>query len=272
MELESDRLSQILSLSENVFSDCLDYFNTIRIPIIEAKLKKDSSVYRARVTSKNALLNNLSEYSMPPVSKSYSRVGSPNEEWFYCSETFETSIIETLPRENEDHGQPNIHYVHIGEWVVKDALNVLVIPDFDLKNEILQAINLDLYFDNNDKVVWGKINPHFIAPTTEDLKTYQLTAAFVHSMLLRDQSKQGSKIEGIVYPSVQYNLKSNIAIKGDSLSNGSLLLKSAMSMVFKNEALTLGKKKPHYSGPIEEPVYGVYDSIKDKINWQKDEN
>lgn len=155
--------------------------------------------------------------------------------------------------------------VIFGIWQIRKPINVLVIPDFELKNEIAKAMNLNERYSNQDRRFWDFISPYFYESTKTTPDIYKLTSALISSIILRSELSN-SKVDGFAYPSVQYREKTNVALRPNVIDNEKLVFTKAVDMTFKKENTLNKNGLPSYFGPSNERQ-GILNRTTQKIEW-----
>ena len=266
MELiQESIIHNIFQSSANPYNDFLNYFLSIQIPILETRLAISQTIYRARYSEPDTSLNEYSEYIYPPSNNSFSRIGIPGDIWFYGSDNKIACIAEMLPFWYNNFELGSSIKVSFGFWQIRQPVNVLVIPDLELKNEIAKAMKLNERYSEIDRKFWNYISPYFYESTKTNPNIYKLTSALISSLIIRSELTD-NKIDGIAYPSVQHREKTNVALKPSVIDNHQLVFKKAVDMIFNKHKILNTSGLPNYFGPSDERE-GTLNRKTQKIEW-----
>ncbi|KYG84126.1 hypothetical protein AWW67_03165 [Roseivirga seohaensis] len=264
--LKPSIIEGIFKFSNNRYDHFLNYFHSIHIPIIETKLKLAQTIFRARFSKPDEILEDYTEYIYPPhKSNSFSRIGKPGDTWFYASDNYEACLMEMLPYWYEQFELGTSIRVSIGTWQIRQVISILLIPDVELKNEIAKAFNEVAPYSEEDKKFWNFISPYFYQSSKCNPVIYELTSALVTSVLERSELT-GSNLDGIAYPSIQYREKTNVALKPSVIDNEQLIFKSAFDMIFNKESELNEEGLPIYLGPFD-GRQGILNQTSGNIDW-----
>ena len=149
--MEINKIIEIYKNSYQKYNDLYNYFlNHCSFKISVARLPLGYITFRIRDYKKLDEIVNRENVQYPKSSPYFSRIGKPNQIWFYVSDGWKASLTEMLPNwyRKINHGE-NIKII-ISTWHVKQDINVLIIPDLDKINNVSKELNLDSYYKNKD--------------------------------------------------------------------------------------------------------------------------
>lgn len=223
----------------------LNAFGQIDLPLLTHKLFPKAIIYRARESSPDEVMENFSDFSYPPPTDSYSRIGKPGDVWFYASEHFDACLAELLPTWKGEEGE----YLRVtfGIWELKEVLNVLIIPDLENENQYTKEAKLNDQLSASDKEFWRLVCPYFFQSQEENPEIYLLTSALVTALM--EQAEKGKlSIDGIMYPCVENKEKTNIALLPHTIDENKIAFKRAEDMLFNQSGEAQGDF-PGFEGP-----------------------
>ena len=188
-------------------------------------------------------------------SKTFSRIGKLGQIWFYVSEDFNASIAEMLPSWYSKKNSGEIIKIIVSRWHIRHDIKILIIPDLYNINEICKDIDLTVY--NENKNFWSYICRKYRTTTMEDENIYEFTSAFANSLIDRSIN-ENKNFEGVFYPSVQYPLKSNLALLPTTVDSEKIVLRDLYQIDYKKSSLLSIYGTPYYY-PIDAFRQGFYE-------------
>lgn len=259
-------INEIYQSSNNKYKDLYEYFLThCGFSITSTRLNIGFDTYRIRDYQDISEINNKDDVKYPPFSRSFSRIGKPNQIWFYISDDYQASFAEMLPIwYKKVNAGTNIKIV-LSIWHIRQEIKVLIIPDLKNINEVCKRLDLSTYL--NEKDFWSYICERFGTSTLDDENIYLFTSAFANALMDRAK-KEGKEFDGIFYPSVQYPFKSNIALLPSCVDYEKVILRSLLKGEFKKSYILNIHGTPNYE-QISDFEQGFYDPDKDVISWTK---
>jgi len=259
-----DRIEEIFRYSYRKYDDLYEHFlNYADFQILSTNLTLGYDTLRIRDYDDLDKIKSRDDVKYPPESKSFSRIGKPNQIWFYVSDNFNASASEMLPGwySKVKHGD-DIKII-ISKWHVREMIRVVIIPDFNNQNAVCRLLDLSSY--HRDKKFWEYIGSKFRLTTLQNKDIYQFTSAFSNAIM--DRAKLDDFVlEGIFYPSVQYPFQSNLALCKETVDEEKILLKSLYKTVIHKSLILNEYGLPNYK-QICDFEQGFYDPYKDKIQW-----
>jgi hypothetical protein len=264
--MNTNRIEEIYRFSENKFNDLYMYFlNHCGFQILSTKLCLGYDTYRIRDYKELKEIKTKDNVKYPPSSSFYSRIGKPNQIWFYTSDDYNVPFAEMMPIwYSKINPGENIKII-LSIWHIRHEITVLIIPDLININDVCKRLDLSAYY--HDQKFWSFICNKFRTTTLEDKNIYEFTSAF--SNVLMDRAKiEGKNVDGIFYPSVQYPLKSNLALYTSCIDNDKVVLKNLLKAEFNKSKILSYNGKPNYI-QISDFEPGFYNPEKDTISWTK---
>jgi len=259
-------LNDIYLSSANKYEDLYNYFyNHCGFTITSTRLTIGYDTYRIRDYQDISQIKNKDNLKYPPSSPSFSRIGKPNQIWFYISNDYNASLAEMLPIWHKKINPGSNIKIILSVWHIRKEIKVLIIPDLKKINEVCKRIDLSTYF--NEHNFWSFICEKFGASTMDDQNIYQFTSAFANALM--DRAKiEGLEFDGIFYPSVQYRFKSNIALMPSCVEDEKVVLKTLFKSEFKKSFILNTKGTSNYE-QISDFEQGFYEPDKDVVTWTK---
>ncbi len=262
--MDIHRIEEIYRTSFNKYEDLYNYFfNYCGFQILITRLSLGHDTFRVRDYKDLNEIKDKDDVKYPPTSKSYSRIGKPNQIWFYVSDHFNASLSEMLPVWFSKVRLGDDINIIISTWHVRQEIKVMIIPDLNRNNEVCNAIDLEAY--RNELEFWSYISQKLRTSTLESKDIYQFTSAFANSLMDRAKLEK-LDVEGIFYPSVQFPSKSNLALLPSTVDSEKIVFKSlAKTIIHKSRLLNISGT-PNYQ-QICEFEQGYYEPYKDVISW-----
>jgi hypothetical protein len=259
--LKADKIEHIFKNSKDKFTDFLDYFRKIHLPLVRFELDSGGKVFRARHSLPNDIMDSFEDYTYPPPTDSFSRIGKPGDVWFYASQDYDACLAELLPSWEKENGEKL--RVTFGFWQIKEPLKVLFVPD--LENENPEANQKHVQLNEEAMAFWELICPYFFQTLEENPDVYFLTSALITAMLEKGE-ESGTAIDGVVYPCVEDKKKTNVAIKPHVIDEGKINFTGASDMLFLQEEEDVGDFAG-FSGPFQKRT-GILEPDSCRISWQ----
>lgn len=243
--MDTEVIDEIYKTSTNKYNDLYNFFfNSCKFEVLSTRLQLGFEIFRVRDYKKMSEIKTTKDVQHPPKAPTvFSRIGKPNDNWFYISDDYNTAITEMFPSWHSKLSNGQIIKIIISKWQIKKSINVIIIPDFDNINKVSKMLNLSSHYD--DKEFWLYICKKFKTTTLEDKYIYEFTSAFANSLIDR-ANLNGKKIKGIFYPSVQYPLNSNIALLPSIVDSKKIILKDIYRTVIWKSWFKNKTKKPFY--------------------------
>ncbi len=261
-----ERIEEIFRHSLSKYDDLYEYFlNYADFKILLTNLTLGYDTLRIRDYENLSEIRSKKDVQYPPESNTFSRIGKPNQQWFYVSDNFNASISEMLPSWFSKFTHGNDIKIIISKWHVRENISVAIIPDFSGENVVCKHIDLSRY--QKDRKFWEYISSKFRLTTLQNKEIYQITSAFANAIMERAKI-DNFVLEGIFYPSVQYPSQSNLALKKETVDNDKILLNSLCKTEIHKSLILNVNGLPSYkqSCDFEE---GFYEPHEDKIEWKK---
>lgn len=254
-------IEEIYKSSERIYEDLYHVFMyNCGFQILLTKLSLGYDTYRIRDFNDIREIRSKDNVKYPPVSKTYSRIGKPDQIWFYVSDDIGACLAEMMPIWYSKNKPGQDINIIVSTWQVRREVTVIIIPDLMNINEVCRQIDLSPY--HSDKVFWSYICSKFRSTTLDEKDIYQFTSAFANALVDR-ASLEGKQVDGIFYPSVQYPIKSNLALRTSCVDDDQLVLRYLCKTVFKKLMIN---GIPKYE-QITDRNLGCYDPEKDLISW-----
>lgn len=263
--LRESIIKSIFQSSTNKYDDFFNYFNEIHIPILETRLALSKTIFRARYSINSKILIDFSEFKCPSSNNSFSRIGKPGEIWFYTSNDYMACLAEMLPIWFKKFELGEKIKVTFGFWQIRQPIQVLVIPDHELKNKMAKAMELVKPYSDKDRKFWDFIGPYFYQASMENPNIYMLTSALISSMIYRSEL-DGNGIDGIAYPSIQHREETNIALKPIVIDKEKIYFEKAVEMTIQKLGDLNDLGLPKYVGPSNVRE-GILNRSSNKIEW-----
>lgn len=264
-KLDSKVIDEFFKNFENPYDRFLEYFLEIQFPILESTLAVGKSVYRARHSDPKIKFSQYSDFLYPPSTTSFSRIGKPGDILFYASDNYEACLAEMVPYWFSEYELGSKIRVTFGVWQIRRPIRVLIIPDFEFKNDLAKAMRDRMAYSQEDFEFWKIISPYFFETTAVSPKIYQMTSAFIQSIFLRN-SIENDLVDGIVYPSIQHREKSNLALFPKVIDEGGMIFQYPIDAIFQKSLEINTKGLPSYVGPFESSK-GIHELSTNKIIW-----
>lgn len=259
-----EKIEEIYRYSYQKYADLYEYFlNYADFQILLTNLTLGYDALRIRDYNDLDKIKCRDDVKYPPTSNSFSRIGKPNQIWFYVSDNFNASASEMLPGwfSKVKHGD-DIKII-ISKWHIREVIKVAIIPDFNNQNIVCKQLDLTPY--KKERKLWEYISNKFRLTTLQNEEIYQFTSAFANAIM--DRAKLDDfDLEGIFYPSVQYPSQSNLALDKKTVDNEKIVLKSLYKTVIHKSLILNENGLPKYM-QICDFEQGFYEPDKDKIEW-----
>lgn len=262
--MDIKRIEEIYRYSFHKYEDLYEYFyNYCEFQISSTKLSLGFDTIRIRDYKNLNEIQSKVDVQYPPTSSSFSRIGKPNQIWFYVSDDFNAAASEMLPGWYSKINPGDDISIIISTWHVRQEIKVIIIPDLTNQNEICKKIDLQVY--NANRKFWSYVCGKFKTTTLESKFIYEFTSAFANSVFDRTIDL-GKNVEGFFYPSVQYPTKSNIALLKSTVDDKKIVLKYLdRTKIHKSRLLNI-YGTPNYKQTCSFQS-GFYDPNTDKIEW-----
>ena len=259
-----NRIEEIYRYSFRKYEDLYDYFyNNCEFQITSTKLSLGYDTIRIRDYMDLKEIQSKVNVQYPPTSTSFTRIGKPNQIWFYISDDFNASVSEMLPSWYSKIRPGDDINIIISVWHVRQEIKVLIIPDLNNLNETCKKLDLQAY--NLNRNFWTYICNKFRTTTLESKNIYEFTSAFANSVFDR-AIIEGKDMEGFFYPSVQYPTKSNIALIKSTVDNEKIVLKYLDKTIIHKSRLLNIYGTPNYK-QICDFNHGFYEPEGDEFEW-----
>jgi len=257
------KIIEIYQNSYQKYDDLYDYFlNYCGFQILATRLSIGYITFRVRDYNNLDEIVKRENVQYPKSSPYFSRIGKPNQIWFYISDGWKASLTEMLPSWYKKIKPGENIKVIISTWQIRQDINVLIIPDLDKINNVSNALNLDSHYNSD---FWKLICRKFQSTTLEDKNIYEFTSAFANALITRAQY-EGKPVDGIFYPSVQYKQESNVALIPSVVDNEKIILKDLLRTECHKSRILTVQGLPSYETVLE-PVRGYFEPHKDEITW-----
>lgn len=254
----------IYQSSYDKYEELYNYFlKYCELEVLVTDLVVGYRLIRARDISSLESIKSKKDVQFHPTSKNFSRIGKPNQIWFYLSDDENACLLEMLPSWLNKYKLGQTIDVVLTLWQIREKMKVIIIPDFYKKNEIVNKLNLNSSFNN--KEFWYYICKKFKTTTLEDKNIYYFTSAFSNALIDRYEIEKNT-IDGIFFPSVQYPEKSNLAFKPHLVKDEHLILSDLKKISYRKSLILNKYGKPQYF-PIDGDIQGYYEPNLDKITW-----
>ncbi|MBN2616618.1 MAG: RES domain-containing protein, partial [Bacteroidales bacterium] len=229
------------------------------------KIKQGSLIYRARYSVGNNSFAKLSDVSYPQKEfvQNFSRLNRPYQNLFYASETEKTCLSEMIPYWIDKFNKGDIFSITLGEWIVRNELKLIIIPDASNINE--RNINVLGQLDKPEIEFWNYFSNKFKTSTKQDKDIYEFTSAFGNALWLNSKIQKIDSA-GFMYSSVQSPKNLNIALCTSSIDNGDLVPVEFVEMHVQRGDLNK-KGLPTYK-EIGDRKRGLIDLNKALIDWK----
>lgn len=264
-KLDPKVIDEFFRTFENPYDRFLEYFLEIQVPILESTLAIGKSVYRARHSDPKIKFSQYSDFLYPPSTSTFSRIAKPGDILFYASDNYEACLAEMVPYWLSEYELGSKIRVSFGVWQIREPVSVLIIPDFEFKNDLAKAMRDRMAYSQEDLEFWKIISPYFFETTAASPKIYQLTSAFFQSIILRNNIENNS-VDGIVYPSIQHREKSNLALFPKVIDERRMIFQYPVDAIFQKSLEVNSKGLPSYVGPFESSR-GIHELSTNKIVW-----
>jgi hypothetical protein len=263
--MDLNRIKEIYKDSYYKYDDLYKYFfNYCGFQIKSSTLSKGFLTWRIRDYQNLSEIRSREDVQYPPKSTTLSRIGKPNQIWFYISDGWEAAHLEMLPTWYKKVKPGNNINIVLTRWQIREQIKVLIIPDLNNINVVCKNLNLDSYF--LDKQFWELITNKFGTTTLEDKNIYEFTAAFSNALITRAQI-ENKEFDGIFYPSVQYKSQSNLALLPEVVDEERIVLYDIFrAEIVKSSILTV-QGLPQYR-TTKEMIQGYYEPNKNIISWE----
>ncbi len=267
--MKVDEIEHIYRTSKNIFEDLYSYFykNAESLNVLTAPITKDTILFRTRDVDSIDNIKGIEDVQYPPSSPCHSRIGKPNQIWFYTSDHYQACLSEMLQFWYDKYKLGETITVIITSWKIKLNLNIIFIPDFNNDNEVLKHYGINSYFKNDP--LWDYICKKFQTQIFDDKNIYQFTSAFSNS-LINVAKSVNNHIDGIFYPCVQYPKKSNIALRSSLVDNNSIVLNEIKKIEAIKRSELNENSLPSYdinANPSKE-LDGDYNPKLNEISWK----
>jgi len=105
-------------------------------------MKQGTHLVRVRYSDKMESLIDLTEISYPKKCfvKGFSRLNRPYQNLFYASETIKACCAEMVALWFDEFKTGDTIKVTFGEWILKDDLKLLIIPDTNNESEFNKKV------------------------------------------------------------------------------------------------------------------------------------
>lgn len=262
--MDIERIDKIYKHSYQKYDDLYDYFITYcRFQILSTNLFIGFDTFRIRDYNNISDITKKENVQYPKSSTTFSRIGKPGQIWFYISDDLKAAFAEMMPAWFSNILPGQTIKIAVSTWKICLPIEVLIIPDLANINDVCKAIDLSAYKNNID--FWSYICRKFRTTTLEDKHIYKFTSAFANALI--DSSKmEEMNVDGIFYPSVQYPLKSNIALLPSVVIDEKIVLKKIFKIDYRKSIEVDTKGKPNYQ-PLSDFQEGNYNPAKDIISW-----
>lgn len=259
-------IEELYQFSDRKYDDLYIYFlKYCGFQILSTRLSLGYDTYRIRDYQDLLEINTKENVKYPPSSHFFSRIGKPNQIWFYVSDDYSASLAEMLPNWYTKIIPGEDIKIILSTWHIRHNISVLIIPDLKNINEVCKRLDLSEYYHNQD--FWSFICKKFRTTTFEDKNIYEFTAAFANALM--DRAKMEVKnIDGIFYPSIQYPLKSNIALLPSCVDDEKIVIRNLFKAEFNKRNILNSNGTPTYKQKSDFEL-GSYDPEKDMISWTK---
>lgn len=258
------KIEEIYRYSYQKYVDLYEYFlNNSVFQILLTNLTLGYDTLRIRDYTDLDKIKCRDDVKYPPTSNYFSRIGKPNQIWFYVSDNFNASASEMLPSWYSKVKPGDDIKIIISKWHIREVIKVAIIPDFNNQNIVCRKIDLTPY--KRDRKLWEYISNKFRLTTMQNKEIYQFTSAFANAIM--DRAKLNDcDLEGIFYPSVQLPSQSNLALNKLAVDNEKIVLKSLCKTVIHKSLILDENGLPNYQ-QICDFEQGFYEPDKDKIEW-----
>lgn len=267
--MKINEIEDIYINSKNKFGDLYNYFykNAAYLNVLTAPITKNTILFRTRDVDSLNKIKSLKDVQYPPCSPDYSRLGKPNQIWFYTSDHYQACLSEMLRFWYDKYKLGETIIVIVTSWIIKADLNIIFIPDLNNDNEVLKYYGFNKYFRNDD--LWKYICHKFKTQTFEDEHIYQFTSAFSNS-LIDVAELENNYIDGIFYPCVQYPKKSNIALRSSLVDNKSVILSEVKKIETIKKSELNDNNLPSYDINFDRntEINGKYNPELNEIIWE----
>ncbi len=138
-----DEIEKIYKLSNLKYERMLSYFvNLSRLSYQTVPMKQGTHLVRVRYSDKMESLIDLTEISYPKKCfvKGFSRLNRPYQNLFYASETIKACCAEMVALWFDEFKTGDTIKVTFGEWILKDDLKLLIIPDTNNESEFNKKV------------------------------------------------------------------------------------------------------------------------------------
>lgn len=229
-------------------------------------VKQGSTLIRARHNEKLEpfkFFNDVS-YKKADTISSFGRINRPGQSMFYVSENEKTCFKEMLPFWLEKFATNDEFIVVLGDWYVRHDLRVILIPD----PENVHIHNHDFFAGiiDEEQLFWKYISDKFKTSKSLDKNIYEFTSAFSNALILNAQ-KQGFKVDGLMYSSVQSPENINIALLPDVVDSENVIPRQFLTINFLHDGLDNDKKPQYKENEKKNRLRGLIDIDKRLIDW-----
>jgi hypothetical protein len=263
-KISAQIIDHIFTSETEKFKVFHEVFGQIDLPLLTHFIGPEAVIYRARESSPDKIMKDFSDFTYPPPTDSYSRIGKPGDVWFYASENFDACLAELLPTWKGQNGEQL--RVTFGLWNLKEELKVLLIPDLENQNRYTKEARINDQMSPSDKEFWKLICPYFFQSQDKNPEVYLLTSALVTAMM-EQAEKEELHVDGIMYPCVENKEKTNIALLPHTIDENKITFQSAEDMLFSKSNKCHGEF-PGFEGPMQRREgWLVPESC--KIKWKK---
>ncbi len=236
------------------------------MPILTTLIKAKNFMFRIRQNVTSLDFQTFEDLSYPPAEcvNSYSRANRPQQQVFYASDNFATTLAEMMPYWSKGFDVGDIFPMTSGMWELEQDLLVTIIPDLVnqrlmeqlAKSSASRAIAADLNY-------WNYINTFFHGQGFNDNRFYKVTSAFCNS-LIQNATTFGEKIGGVLYTSAQDPTGWNLALAPTVADNCLTLIHVAKHFIRKGKR---SNGKPSYDNYIKAVVAKSLDYRNRQIKW-----
>lgn len=263
---------QLDKLILHLMRHTLNYLNYLQInygmPIITIPINEGSHCFRSRSNVGNNDFLNICDLSYPPRNcvKKYSRVNTPIQQVFYCSDNYEANITKLMPYWLEEIEIGETFAITTSVWQLKKSLPVAIIPDFE-NDQLMNLLKLlpKLNQGTIEREYWDYINSFFRLQGFYQPDIYKFTSAFCNA-IIKNYNSSDEVIHGILYTSIQHLEAWNLAISTDYVDE-SLELKDVFKMYITKRGIKNGK--PEYDNfRFSKQIQAKHlDNLNQKIIW-----
>lgn len=261
-----NKIEYIYRNSSNIYQELYEYFmSKCKFTVLTTYLSEYFQCFRVREIEDTSEIKTKKDLGYRPTAPDYfSRVAKSGQNLLYLSDGQKTAFAEMMQKWYFDKTNVSSFDIVVAEWSTKAAkqIKVIIIPDFEQKNNVCKEIDLSAY--EEDKWFWSYISLKFRTLPMHESDIYKFTAAFSNAIL--DKSNE-DVIDGIVYPSVQYPEKVNIALQPYVQDKNMISLgKHPFKVTLHNTGELTKERMPKYE-IREREIFAEFDSNSDTIKW-----